>query len=109
MAKKSIIGDLRHRISFEKFVKVDDGYLGSTVTWHPVCVVWASVEPLSGSEYFSAHQITAEVTHRVKIRYTDKITTEMRINHNGRILAIESIIDLKERRQFQEILAKEEK
>lgn len=103
------IGKLRHRITFEKLVKVDDGYHGFTVTWHPVCVVWASVEPISGREYFYAHQITAEVTHRIKIRYSEKITTEMRIKHKGRYFAIESIIDLKERREFQEILAKEEK
>jgi len=108
MMKGSGIGDLRHRITFEKPVKVADGYKGHTVTWQPVVVVWASVEPISGREYFYAHQITAEVTHRIKIRYSEKITTEMRIRHKTRYLMIESIIDLKERREFQEILAKEE-
>jgi SPP1 family predicted phage head-tail adaptor len=99
------IGQMRHRITFEKMVKVDDGYLGSTVTWHPVCVVWASVEALSGREYFYAGQIKAEVTHRVTIRYNSKISTEMRINHGGKILMIESIIE----KGLQEIFAREEK
>ena len=103
------IGDLRHRITFQKPVKVPDGYKGHTVTWQDVFTVWASVEPLSGREYFYAHQIKAEVSHRVKIRYNENITTEMRIKHKDRILMIESIIDLKERRGFQEILAREEK
>lgn len=102
------IGDLRHRITFEKEVKVPDGYKGFVVTWQPVCVVWASVEPLSGREYFYAHQIKAEVTHMVRIRYNEKVTTEMRIKHRDRYLTIESIIDLEERREIQEILAKEE-
>ena len=103
------IGELRHRITFEKEVKVPDGYKGFVVTWQAVCVVWASVEPLSGREYFYAHQVKAEVTHRIRIRYNEKVTTEMRIKHRDRYLEIESIIDLKERREFQEILAREEK
>lgn len=103
------IGDLRHRITFEKEVKVPDGYKGFKVTWQGVVTVWASVEPLSGREYFYGHQIKAEVSHRIKIRYNEKINTEMRIEHRGRILKIESIIDLKERHEVHEILAKEEK
>ena len=103
------IGDLRHRITFQKPVKTPDGYKGHTVTWQDVFTVWASVEPLSGREYFYAHQIKAEVSHRVRIRYNEKVTTEMRIKHRDRILTIESIIDMKERREVQEILAKEEK
>ena len=103
------IGDLRYRITFEKPVKVPDGHKGFTVTWQAVCVIWASVEPLSGREYFYAHQIKAEVSHRIRIRYNEKVTTEMRIKHRDRYLEIESIIDLKERREVQEILAKEEK
>ena len=103
------IGNLRHRITFEKPVKVADGYKGHTVTWQDVITVWASVDPLSGREYFYAHQIKAEVSHRVRIRYNEKVSTEMRIKHKDRYLMIESIIDLKERREIQEILAKEEK
>ena len=68
------IGDLRHRITFEKEVKVPDGYKGNVITWQPVCVVWASVEPLSSREKFYAHQTQAETTHRVKIRYREGLT-----------------------------------
>jgi len=103
------IGDLRHRITFEKEVKVPDGYKGFTVTWQTVCTVWASVEPLTGREYFYAHQTKAEVSHRIRIRYNEKVNTEMRIRHKDRYLEIESIIDLKEKREILEILAKEEK
>lgn len=103
------IGDLRHRITFQEKVEVPDGYKGQVVTWQPVIVLWASVEPLSGREYFYGHQIKAEVTHRVKIRYNEKITTEMRIEFRSRHLAIESIIDPEERHALLEIFAREEK
>ena len=69
----------------------------------------ASVEPLSGREYFYSHQIKAEVTHRVKIRYREDITTKMRIKHRDRVLEIESILDKKERREELEILCREAK
>ncbi|UCD58646.1 MAG: phage head closure protein [Candidatus Hydrogenedentota bacterium] len=103
------IGDMRHRITFQKPVETPDGYKGHTVKWQDVVTVWASVEPLTGREFFYAHQIKAEVTHRVKIRYREGITEKMRIKHLDRALAIESILDLKERHEVLEILCREEK
>jgi SPP1 family predicted phage head-tail adaptor len=108
--KKISIGDLRHRITFQKPDKVPDGYKGHTVKWLDVVTVWASVEPLSGREYFYAHQIKNEVSHRVRVRYREDVTAEMRIKiSEDRALAIESIIDLEERHQFLEILCREKK
>lgn len=103
------IGDLRHRITFQKPLKTSDGYKGHTVKWQDVVTVWASIEPLTGREYFYAHQIKNEVSHRVRIRYRTDITNEMRIKHGEKIFEIESIIDLKEGRQFLEILGREGK
>jgi len=109
MRKKLAIGEMRHRITFQRPIKTPDGHKGHTVSWQVLVTVWASIEPLSGREYFYSHQIKAEVTHRVKIRYREDITTKMRIKHGDRVLAIESILDLKERRQILEILCREEK
>jgi SPP1 family predicted phage head-tail adaptor len=103
------IGDLRHRITFEEEVKVPDGYKGSVITWQPVCVVWASVEPLSSREQFYAHQIQAATTHKVKIRYREGLTEAMRVIHRERVLLIEGIKDVNERREVLEIACKEEK
>ena len=103
------IGDMRHRITFQQPIKTPDGYKGHEVQWQDVVTVWASVEPLSGREFFYAHQIKAEVTHRVKTRYREGLTVKMRIKHLERILEIESILDLKERHEVLEILCREEK
>ena len=104
------IGDMRHRITFQQPQKTPDGYKGHTVKWQVVATVWASVEPLSGREYFYSHQIKAQATHRVKTRYRADITTKMRIKlSEDRALAIESILDLQERHQVLEILCREEK
>lgn len=103
------IGKLRHRITFQEHLKTPDGYKGHTVEWTNFATVWASVEPLSGREYFFSHQVKADVTHRVKIRYRDDITVKMRIKFGARALAIESILDIKERHEVLEILCREEK
>ena len=107
--KKTKIAEMRHRITFQRPVKTDDSHKGHTVAWQDLMTVWASVEPLSGREYFAAHQIAAEVTHRVKVRYRQDITVKMRIKHLDRVLAIESIIDKEERHQTLEIFCREEK
>lgn len=103
------IGNLRHRITFQQSIETPDGHKGHTVKWQDIVTVWASVEPLSGREYFYSHQIKAEVTHRVKMRYKEGITPKMRIKYRDRILKMESILDLKERHEVLEILCREEK
>lgn len=104
------IGDLRQRITFQDPVKSDDGHGGHIVSgWNDIATVWAKVEPLKGREYFYAHQIKAEVSHRVTIRYRTGLTVEMRIKFGIRYLKMESIIDLKELHEFMEIFCNEEK
>lgn len=107
--KKTNIGELRHRITFQEPIKMPDGYKGHTVIWQDVITLWASIEPLSGREYFYAHQIKAEITHRVKTRYGINVTTEMRIKYGERHFKIESILDIGERHELLEMLCREEK
>ena len=109
MMAKIKIGDLRHRITFEGPVKTKDEYLSEIIVWQDVVTVWASVEPLTGREYFYAHQIKNEVSHRVRVRYRTDIDVSMRINHLGRYFKIESMIDKEEKHEFLEILCIEEK
>lgn len=103
------IGDFRHRITFQEEVKTPDGYKGHASQWKDMVTVWGSIEPISGREYFYAQQITAEVTHRINVRYRTDITTKMRAKFEERIFELTAIFDLKERREFLEILATETK
>lgn len=41
--------------------------------------VWASIEPLSGREFFAAQQVQADVTHRVRIWYLAGVKSDMRV------------------------------
>ena len=103
------VSDLRRRITFQKSVKTPDGYKGFTEAWQDVITVWAAVEPLTGREYFYAHQIKNEVSHRIRIRFRSDVDASMRIMLGERAFAIESMIDMQERHEFLEILCREEK
>jgi SPP1 family predicted phage head-tail adaptor len=109
MSKYPTIGELRHRIFFQQPVTGDDGYGGKPVTWVNCGEAWARIEPLTGREFFYAHQIQAEVTHRVTIRFRQDIKEDMRISTCGRVLEIESIVDLNEAHQFLEFFCRESK
>ena len=56
---------------------------------------WASVEPLSGRELESARAVSATVTHRVRMWYTDRITpkSQILVLKNSKVLQVEAIVD----------------
>lgn len=62
---------------------VFDEYQTPRSFWHPLAKVMASIEPLSGREYWQASQAQAEATVRVIIRYRDGITDRTRLRYEG--------------------------
>lgn len=109
MSKYPSVGELRHRVFFQRAISTDDGYGGKVQTWINCGEAWAKIAPLSGREYFDAHQIQAEVTHRITMRYRTDLTTDLRLSAGGRVFEIESILDLNEGHQFLEVLCTEAK
>jgi len=103
------IGDLRHRITFQKETKTPDGHHGHTSTWEEVVTVWAKIEPVSGREYYYSHQLKNAISHKITIRYRDGITEELRIVFEERIMKIESLINLEEQEWFMVLRCIEEK
>ena len=55
--------------------------------------IWAKIAPTTGKEYQEAQKLRSETTYNIKIRYTDCITTDMKIVFNKRILNIISVIN----------------
>lgn len=86
-------GDLGQKISLERIIEGSDE-LGQPLTeWLPIVNTWAAVEPLAGREYIAAAAIQSEVTTRVRLRYRPGITSADRVNHEGRVYNIVSVID----------------
>ena len=61
------IGKLRHRITIECVVETQDADGAVIETWSTYETVQASIDPISGREYFAAQSTQADVTHRICI------------------------------------------
>lgn len=68
-------GRLRHRVTLNRVTVTRDAFgdVQATLTLTPVATVWASVEALSGREYFLAQQEGAEVSTRIRMRQQEGI------------------------------------
>ena len=81
-------GMLRHRVTLQRFQQGQDAYGGPVETWEDVATVWASLEAMSGREFFASQQAQSEVTQRIRIRYRADVTADMRVIHNGKVFNI---------------------
>ena len=76
-------------------------------TWSTYATVQASIEPISGREYFAAQSTQADVTHRIRIRYLSGIVPKMRVSYNSRIFDILSVINVGERNRELQLMCRE--
>lgn len=102
-----MIGKLRHRITLQKSVVTHDDIGQELEEWQDVATVWASVEPLSGKEYFNAQQINSAISTKIGMRYLPGITTDMRVYFKRHPYNILSIINLEERNLYLQLLCSE--
>ena len=101
------IGDLKRRVTFQRFTTVvnDNGF--EEETWQDYKTVWASVSNLYGREYFEAAAIQAEKTVKFTIRFINEIDESMRIKFRDKQYNITSIDNIKYENKFIEIKAME--
>lgn len=100
-------GELRHRIIFQKLNNSQNKYGEIFKIWEDVASVRAGIYPISGKEYFAAETVNSEITHKVKIRYIEGLTPDMRVKFNNRIFSIQSIINFQEKNIELQLLCKE--
>lgn len=100
-------GRLRHRVSIQQRVEARNGYGELISTWSTLATVWGSVEPIRGREFFEAEQVQSEISTRVRIRYYDGITAQMRVLFGSRKLQILAVIDVNERHKEMQLMCKE--
>lgn len=101
------IGKLRHRIAIEQVVETQDSDGSVIEAWSSYAAVQASIEPISGREYFAAQSTQADVTHRIRLRYFPGVTPKMRVNYNSRIFDILSVININEHNRELQLMCRE--
>ena len=106
-----LIGNKRQRVTIERNDESATGSFGDrTPAWVTVATRWASVVPLRGREYLAAHQVQAEVTHRIFLRHdsvTSAVTPKHRLKIGARVFDVLSAVDIEERGREVEIMAVE--
>lgn len=97
---------MRHRITFLKPAgqEIND-FDESVPKYEDFMTVWACVEPKTGREYDEAQKLRAETTYNIMTRYFADITAEMKIRHNNKLFAIESVLNIGGRNQELQIVA----
>lgn len=101
------IGKLRHRITLQEYTSSRDSFGAEVETWSDTATVWASIEPLSGREYFAAQQVNAEISTKITLRYRSSVKPTMRVLYEGRVYEILSVINAGERNRELILICKE--
>ena len=84
-------GSLRHVVDLERQSATQDAMGQRVDTWTSFATVRASIEPLKGDEYQAGSGEQAELSHKIRIRYsadTAGLRARDRINHKGEIFEI---------------------
>lgn len=87
------IGKLNRRVEILKFHKDRDEYGGEVGEWKAEKKVWASIIPVSGSEFLQAQQVSAETVTRITMRYLPWLTVLHRIKYGDKLYEIIGEID----------------
>ncbi len=103
-----MVGAMRHRIILEKVASIPDGMLGMEDSYSTVDTIWGEIVPLKGLEQIESMKEGVTITHRIKIRYRKDIKGEWRIKFGDRYFNIISIVNVKERNEYLDLICKEE-
>lgn len=108
-------GTLNRKITIQsKGTPARNAYGEEVITWQTVATPRASITPLRGKERIEAAQVSAEVTHRIRIRYRGtSITPEMRVLYSdpvegNRVLGIVSVVNVSTRNREIELMCEEQ-
>jgi len=95
------VGKLRERVTVQQASETRNT-LGETLqTWSTYSTIWASVEGVSSRESLLAGQQQISISHRVRMRWLDGLTQNMRLRWRNRTLDIISILERDNRREHE--------
>jgi SPP1 family predicted phage head-tail adaptor len=102
-------GKLNRRLLVNNPVKSQNAIGEEIITWNLYATVWASIEPIKGSEALRGNQILAEIDTKIRIRWSENIqdiSPKWRLLHEGIIYNIVSIANINTANKELEIMCK---
>ena len=100
-------GELRHRITLQKFTTTVNENGFEVDEWLDFKTVWASISNLHGREYFEAAAVQKENTVKFTVRYIKDLDTSMKILFRNKQYNIIQIDNIRYENRFIEIKALE--
>jgi len=110
-------GRLRHLVELQRNTPVASNKLNEpTDNWQTLASVHAGVEPISGREFFAAHQVQSDVSHRITVRFYPGLTPKDRVAWVNRplggvtvtrIFDIKAILDRDEKHREMQLMCVE--
>jgi SPP1 family predicted phage head-tail adaptor len=101
-------GALNRKITIQTPSEAQDEFGQPTQDWTDVATTWAAIKaPTSKEIYALGAGFTAQVTHKITIRYRAGLTSAMRVCYRGRIFHIQAISDPDESRVQLDLLCLE--
>lgn len=91
------IGKLRDLVTVERKTTARDTDGGERVVWADVGDQWASIEPLSGREFFAAQQAQSELVVKIRMRYPSDVRAEDRITYAGVNYNVGAVMNIENR------------
>ena len=86
-------GQLRERVTVQQPTRTTTDLGESQLSWSTYATRWASVEGVSSREALQFGQQQVEVTHKVRMRYLNGLTAQMRLQWRSRTLDVVSVLE----------------
>lgn len=98
------VGRLNKRIAFFEYSEKSNELEQAVYELKKVRTMWASVEPVSGKEYYNANKTENQVAYIVYTRYVKGITPNMIIKFGTRKFYISAVMNIMERNEMLKIM-----
>lgn len=99
-------GKLRKRIDIQEVSTTRDTHGNQVESWSNVATVYAAVEPINGGEKSTQARVTADVTHKITIRFR-AVTPRSRVVYAGRTFDVNATLNESERNRELTLLCTE--
>ncbi|MCG8442228.1 MAG: phage head closure protein [Caulobacterales bacterium] len=102
------VGALMRRVTLLQPSRTEDGGGGAQIAFQPVATVWAEIASAAGGEEAELDDLTARVTHTMRIRWRADVRAGWRVEMAPRAFRVRGAVDRSGGRRWLELDCEEE-
>ena len=97
-------GKLNRKITIERADRVKNSGGGYDYTWQTIHTAYAMIKPKNGGERTHAGKLESTNMNDIVFRYIPDLLSDDRINYNGKLYQIRSIINIEEQNKWSQLV-----